>query len=187
MKKILIIEDDYSILDLIAKLLEKLGYEVFLAQDGVKGIELAKLVLPDLIICDIAMPKLDGYDVLKSLSQDPKTNPIPFIYLTAKSEKEDIRKGMLLGADSYITKPFTASEIITVIEKKISKYKKETKTIVKDAYEKVSDSFKNLHEEVPQNKNGHLKESDPIMIEVDHNPKLVKVKDIAEIVLENSK
>ena len=111
MKKIVLIEDDSNIRETTSEILELADYKVFTAQDGREGIELVKKEKPDLVICDIMMPDLDGYGVLRILSKNPETFTIPFVFLTAKSEKTDVRKGMNLGADDYITKPFEETEL----------------------------------------------------------------------------
>ncbi len=121
MKKILVIEDNDEVRDNIAEILELSGYEVITAENGKVGTAIAIEQLPDLIICDIMMPVLDGYGVVYLLNQHPKTNSIPFIFLTAKSEKTDFRKGMELGADDYITKPFEGIELLKAVEMRLHK------------------------------------------------------------------
>ncbi len=121
MKKILLIEDDIVLRENTAELLELSGYKVETASNGRAGVEVAKKYLPNLIVCDIMMPELDGYGVLESLSKIDATKFIPFIFLSAKTERQDIRKGMDLGADDYITKPFNEEELISAIESRIAK------------------------------------------------------------------
>ncbi|MDH3382416.1 MAG: response regulator [Flavobacteriaceae bacterium] len=121
MKKILLIEDDIVLRENTAELLELSGYKVETASNGRAGVEVAKKYLPSLIVCDIMMPELDGYGVLESLSKNDITKYIPFIFLSAKTERQDIRKGMDLGADDYITKPFNEEELISAIESRIAK------------------------------------------------------------------
>ena len=104
-----------------AEILELSNYEVLTASNGKEGIEKAKSVLPHLIICDIMMPELDGYGVLRVLGKLPETAGIPFIFLTAKSEKEDFRKGMSMGADDYLTKPFDDVELLDIVELRLRK------------------------------------------------------------------
>ena len=116
MKKILLIEDNIEIRENTAELLELADYEVITAENGKIGVQKAKENHPNLIICDIMMPELDGYGVLQILSRTTKTNCIPFIFLTAKSELSDFRKGMNLGADDYLTKPFEEMDLINAIE-----------------------------------------------------------------------
>ncbi len=121
MKKILIIEDNNDMRENIAEILELAQYEVVTAPNGKEGVRLAQETNPDLIICDIMMPELDGYGVLHILGNDTKTSMIPFIFLTAKAEKGDFRKGMGLGADDYITKPFDDTELLEAIEIRLKK------------------------------------------------------------------
>lgn len=121
MKKILIIEDDVIMRENISELVALTGYEVETAENGKEGIEKVANFFPDLIVCDVMMPELDGYGVLYILSQKPETAAIPFIFLTAKSEKEDFRKGMELGADDYLFKPFESTELIRAIESRLKK------------------------------------------------------------------
>ncbi|HEY5687044.1 MAG TPA: response regulator [Yeosuana sp.] len=121
MKKILLIEDDIVLRENTAELLELSGYKVETASNGKAGVEVAKKYLPSIIVCDIMMPELDGYGVLESLSKNDITKYIPFIFLSAKTERQDIRKGMNLGADDYITKPFNEEELISAIESRIAK------------------------------------------------------------------
>lgn len=128
MKKILLIEDDTIMRENTAEILELAQYQVTTAANGKKGSILAKEIKPDLIICDIMMPELDGYGVLHICAKDPVTSSIPFIFLTAKAEKSEMRRGMDLGADDYLTKPFEDTELLSAIEarlKKVEKLKKE--------------------------------------------------------------
>lgn len=119
--KILVIEDDKILLENTAELLELSGYEVEKAENGKVGVKKVQEFEPDLIVCDVMMPELDGYGVLYILSKNTKTSSIPFIFLTAKTEKEDFRKGMSLGADDYLTKPFDELELLNAIEARLSK------------------------------------------------------------------
>lgn len=124
MKTVLIIDDNTDVRENIAEILELANYQVHTAADGKKGVQLAKEVLPDIILCDIMMPNLDGYGVLQILSNDPKTAKIPFIYLSAKTEQSDVRKGMNLGADDYITKPFEETDLLQALETRIQRSEK---------------------------------------------------------------
>jgi CheY-like chemotaxis protein len=121
MKKVVLIEDDTILRENIAELLELSGYAVTTAPNGKIGVETAIQTLPDIIICDIMMPELDGYGVLETLAQNDITKHIPFIFLSAKTERQDVRRGMDLGADDYITKPFSEEELISAIESRIAK------------------------------------------------------------------
>lgn len=121
MKKILIIEDNANVRDNLMEILMLSGYETIVAADGMEGVSHAQSELPDLILCDIMMPELDGYGVLHILSRQVKTANIPFIFLTAKTDKEDFRYGMLLGADDYIVKPFDKMALLQTIETRLAK------------------------------------------------------------------
>jgi len=121
MKKILIIEDNDDIRTNISEILELANYEVIVAEDGKKGVEKAIVHLPDLIICDIMMPVLDGYGVLHTIQKNDNLKVTPFIFLTAKAERDDFRRGMEMGADDYITKPFTGTELLNAVERRLQK------------------------------------------------------------------
>ncbi len=120
-KTVLIIEDDTVLRENTAELLELEKYKVFSATNGKLGIEQAKIHNPDIIVCDIMMPEVDGYGVLAALSADVLMQHIPFIFLSAKTEHKEIRKGMDLGADDYLTKPFEEEELISAIESRLAK------------------------------------------------------------------
>jgi len=133
MKTILLIEDNQEIRENTAEILELAMYNVFTAENGKLGVEKAIDIKPDLIICDIMMPVLDGYGVMHAISKNEVLKNTPFIFLTAKTERSDIRKGMELGADDYITKPFDATELLNAIDgrlKKVSLLKKAFSTDV---------------------------------------------------------
>ncbi|MEO8149479.1 MAG: response regulator [Bacteroidia bacterium] len=121
MYNILLIEDNKDIRENTAEILELAGYKVATAADGKKGVEQVNKQKPDIIICDIMMPVLDGYGVLHMLSKNPETAGIPFIFLTAKAERSDLRKGMEMGADDYITKPFDKTELLNAVESRLRK------------------------------------------------------------------
>jgi DNA-binding response OmpR family regulator len=122
MKKILLIEDNPEIRENTGEILALANYKVFSAENGKVGVEMAQREKPDLIVCDIMMPELDGYGVLHILSKNEETASIPFIFLTAKTEKTDIRKGMNLGADDYLTKPFDDTDLLNAIEARLRKH-----------------------------------------------------------------
>lgn len=121
MKKVLFIEDDTVVRENTAELLELAEYDVITASDGKAGVALAMQAQPDIIVCDIMMPEMDGYSVLQELANDPETRQIPFIFLSAKTEHKDVRRGMDLGADDYLTKPFEEEELISAIESRLAK------------------------------------------------------------------
>ncbi|TDQ11311.1 response regulator [Pedobacter metabolipauper] len=122
--RILIIEDNDDIRESTAEILELAGYEVMQAENGKIGVEVATRNLPDLILCDIMMPELDGYGVLYLVNKNSQTAATPFIFLTAKAERLDMRKGMEMGADDYLTKPFDDVELLNAIESRLSKKEK---------------------------------------------------------------
>ncbi|MGE5436433.1 MAG: LytR/AlgR family response regulator transcription factor [Syntrophothermus sp.] len=119
--KISIIEDDEYLRQNIIALLTEEGYSISAASNGIEGIKVVRKNLPDLIICDIMMNGKDGYQVLSDLSKDEETKSIPFIFLTAKADKDDIRKGMNLGADDYLLKPFDADELLNAIKARLKR------------------------------------------------------------------
>ena len=141
-EKVLLIEDNEDMRENTAEILELSNYEVETAENGKDGVKKAKKFLPDLIICDIMMPELDGYEVLHMLSKDDNTAGIPFIFLTAKSENADFRKGMNLGADDYITKPFEEMDLLNAVESRL----KRTETFRKE----YQSTLEGLHEFMDQ-------------------------------------
>lgn len=121
MKKILLIDDDESLRDTISEVLTLCEFIPITAADGKSGIEKALIEKPDLILCDVMMPGIDGYGVLNILSRHPQTKHIPFVFLSGKKESEDLRKGMGLGADDYLTKPFKEIELLQTIDLRLKK------------------------------------------------------------------
>lgn len=171
MHKLLVIEDDYSVRTSLVDILESAGYKVYSVADGNSGISLAKEIIPDLILCDILMPGLDGYGVFEKLKDNDKTNIIPFIFLTAKTTIGDITTGLGMGADDYIIKPFRAKELINRIKIRI------------DKFEKLKRSFANAEiDEKDLNKNIKLDEKSSIFLTVDNQPTFVKISSIMYIV-----
>ncbi len=120
-QKILLIEDEAEMAENISEILALAHYDVTIAPNGKIGVELAQETHPDLILCDVMMPELDGYGVIHILGSDPDTATIPFIFLTAKADREDVRTGMGFGADDYVTKPFSSAELLEVIELRLKK------------------------------------------------------------------
>lgn len=126
--KLLIVDDEIAYLDSLRDILEYQGkYNVEVAYNGEDAIKKASAFLPDLIVCDVGMPNMDGYQILEELKKNETTINIPFIFLTGRADKKDQRKGMNLGADDYLTKPFTAQEILAAIKARLKKHRKETK------------------------------------------------------------
>lgn len=121
MRKVVIIEDSDDIREGIVEILDMAGFETYAAKNGKIGVDLVLKNLPDIILCDIMMPELDGYGVLYLLQKNPQTATIPFIFMTAKAERADMRKGMEMGADDYLTKPFDDVELFNAIESRLKK------------------------------------------------------------------
>jgi len=119
MKKILVIEDEPEMRRNITALLRYYDYQTIAAENGRVGVELARREKPDLILCDVMMPELDGYGVLQALQTDASLARTPFIFLTAKGEKDDLRSGMNLGADDYLTKPVANADLVRAIEARL--------------------------------------------------------------------
>lgn len=130
MTKVLVIEDEADALANLTLMLEMEGFIVRAAGDGSTGTTLAKRELPDLILCDISMPVMDGFAVLEALRGDPTTVGIPFIFLTAKGEKRDRRAGMDLGADDYLTKPAGAEEVLSAIRARLARHRASTTAVL---------------------------------------------------------
>ena len=127
MKKILVIEDEPEMRRNMTALLRYHNYEPIAAENGRAGVEAARRGKPDLILCDVMMPELDGYGVLQALQADASLARIPFIFLTAKGEKDDLRSGMNLGADDYLTKPVANAELIQAIETRLRRSDQQAK------------------------------------------------------------
>jgi len=129
-KTILIIEDNLAMRENTAEILELANYTVHTAENGRKGVQKALELLPDLIICDIMMPEMDGYEALYILAQNESTKNIPFIFLSAKAEKSDWRKGMNMGADDYLVKPYDEMDLLKAIEMRLNKREQFQKTFI---------------------------------------------------------
>jgi DNA-binding NarL/FixJ family response regulator len=121
MKKILVIEDEPEMRRNLATILKLEKFNVVQAENGRVGVETAKKELPDMILCDVMMPEMDGHAVLKALREDPQTVTTPFIFLTAKGEKQDLRSGMNLGADDYLTKPVAKADLLSAISARLKR------------------------------------------------------------------
>lgn len=155
MAKILVIEDEMEIRANLMDLLDAEGYEIVGADNGATGIMGALEHKPDLILCDVMMPELDGHDVLYTLRQEPETSLIPFIFLTALADKGDVRKGMNLGADDYLTKPFTRAEVLEAVSTRLDKkdslqeqYQNTLIPLLQDDLQKFRDSLNEQHVEL---------------------------------------
>lgn len=146
MKKILVIEDTQNVRENICEVLESENYEVFAAENGQSGLEMSKNVQPDLVLCDIMMPGMDGYEVLAEMRKEVVTSTVPFIFLTAKNTRENQRLGMELGADDYITKPFTVDELLKSVSTRI----KRTEEFKEESEKKLNELTKNLGAPITQ-------------------------------------
>jgi len=171
-KKILIIEDDLNVRENIITLLSEEGYNVSSAKDGESGIKIVKEDCPDLIICDIMMNGITGYEVLELLTKESLIKTVPFIFLTAKAEVENIRHGLQLGADDYILKPFNAEELLKSIDTRFKKV---------EAYK----SGNNIIDTNSSNASARYSIDDKIFIHSEGAPNLIKIKDIVFITAEN--
>lgn len=120
-KKVLVIEDQAPMRRNIALLLEMAGYQVFTAENGRAGIEAARKHQPDLVLCDVMMPELDGHGVVQALRAEKETATIPFIFLTARSDKADVRIGMNFGADDYLTKPVVRDDLLAAVQSRLAR------------------------------------------------------------------
>jgi DNA-binding response OmpR family regulator len=171
MLRILLIEDNDEIRENTAEILELANYKVDEAANGKIGVEKALENTPDLIICDVMMPVLDGYGVLHLIQKNENLKTIPFIFLTAKTERGDFRKGMEMGADDYITKPFNDIELLTAIENRINKVK-HWKAILGDAYTQLkpneSDNILVLHSIIENSDTNFYKKKQIIYSEGNH-------------------
>lgn len=174
MKKILVVEDEFDVRTSIRDLLEEKGYRVFSAPDGKEGIGLALELVPDLIICDIMMPGMDGFEVIKAVSENESTRAIPFIFLTARAEMGDLRQGMQRGADDYLIKPFKAADLLNAIETRLAKFE----AIRSQSPGQVSEDEKQHQKKV-------FSENDRMFIVSENRAQFVRVGDIMSIVSEN--
>ncbi len=168
--KILVIEDEADVRLNLNTILVEEGYIVITASDGITGLKKAQDEKPDLILCDIAMPGIDGYGVIDELSCNKLTQAIPFIFLTAKVEKEDIRKGMQLGADDYILKPFRIDDLLQAIKTRLKRIELlKSEAVIND-------------ENINKTKYDY---DDKIFIQYKNKPQIIAIKDIVYINSDN--
>jgi len=133
MKKVLLIEDESQTRENLALILRMEGFEAVTAGNGRIGLETANREKPDIILCDVSMPELDGHEVLRALRADPDTASIPFIFLTARGERQDLRCGMNLGADDYMVKPVEPDELLAAIQTRLDRQRQTTDAALRDA------------------------------------------------------
>jgi DNA-binding response OmpR family regulator/anti-sigma regulatory factor (Ser/Thr protein kinase) len=145
MKKVLVIDDSPEVNRMVGETLQLNGYDVCVAEDGVAGVDLAQRYLPDLILCDVNMPRLDGYATLTALRQQSTTAAIPFIFLTGVAEKASVRQGMELGADDYLTKPFSISDLLGAVTARLEKHS----VVVRQAERKLEELRGNISLALP--------------------------------------
>ncbi|HRF94175.1 MAG TPA: response regulator [Aggregatilineales bacterium] len=167
MTKILVIEDSDTLRNDVIEMLAFEGYTVLGAENGLTGVDKAISELPDLIICDIMMPELDGYGVLERLRSDLRTSNIPFIFMTARTERGDIRAGMTQGADDYLTKPFNSDELISTIRARLSKRKAQTQLIEEKVNQLRESITTSLPHELRTPLNAIMGFSDMLMLQAD--------------------
>lgn len=174
METILLIEDNKELLSNTEEILELAGYKVYTACNGIEGVEVALQCDPDLIISDIMMPKLDGFGVLHLIQKQPLMANIPFIFLTAKSDRNDFRKGMEMGADDFITKPFNDTELLNAIERQFQKLEriKDNSNDTIAQYLKQSNYETALNELLTDSKLNKYKKKQ-IIFEEDNHPQYV--------------
>lgn len=147
MTTILVIEDDLSVLDNLQDILSLEEFTVFTAQNGREGVKAALKHQPDLILCDVMMPEMNGYEVVKTLRENPGTQTIPFIFLTAKVERGDQREGMESGADDYLTKPFRPSEVVNAINVRLARH-----NVLMQPYHNETERTQTLEKQLEANK-----------------------------------
>lgn len=181
MKKILAIEDEEAVRANIVRFLKLEDFDAIGADNGVQGLQLAKELIPDLIICDLMMPEMDGYTVLENLRQDRLTATIPVIFLTAKSAKEDFRQGMELGASDYLTKPFTRQELLKAINTQLAKQE-----AIEQKTEEKLDNLRHsitlsLPHELRTPLNGILGSAELLMLSAD-SMSVAEVSEMAELI-----
>ncbi|MEO7308213.1 MAG: response regulator [Ferruginibacter sp.] len=181
MKHLLLIEDNNEIRENTAEILELAGYIVHTAENGKAGVEMALKEKPDLIICDIMMPVLDGYGVLHLLHKNPELTAIPFIFLTAKAERSDFRRGMEMGADDYITKPFSDIELLNAVDSRLKKMDILSKEFDNNAegMHQMLNEFKGVNalQELAADRNiNHYKKKQPIYSEGNHPNRLYYIR-----------
>lgn len=175
-KTILVIEDQEEVRDNIAELLELSNYNVVQGENGKVGVKLALSNPPDMVLCDIMMPEIDGYEVLYLLSKNPSTASIPFVFLTAKAEMTDLRKGMNMGADDYITKPYEEIELLTVVERRLKRYEEISKAGEIEELISTAGKYQSIEELDSITKSRNFKEKDVIYREGDFGSFVYKIR-----------
>jgi K+-sensing histidine kinase KdpD len=180
-KKILLIDDSDFILESTSTLLEFAGYEVITASDGITGLEKSRTESPDLIICDISMPGMSGFEVVVAVRDNPDTKQLPFIFLTAFTEKQKMREGIERGADDYLTKPFTKKELIAAVETQWKKDKRIEEKIEEKIHYEVEDVGKKLNYALPHEFRTPLSQLVGSINELKNNIDMLEKEDIVEV------
>ncbi len=175
-KFVLVVEDQDDVRENIAELLELSNYRVGTASNGKEGVKKALEMPPDLVLCDIMMPEMDGYEVLYLLSKNQHTAAVPFIFLTAKAEKSDFRKGMNMGADDYITKPFEEIELLGAIERRIQRHEELTHSNGIDEFVNSAKKYHSIGDLDKERKTRTFKKKDIIYREGDFGSYVYKIK-----------
>ncbi|MEP1032235.1 response regulator [Ekhidna sp.] len=173
---ILVIEDQLDVRENIVELLELSNYKVSSASNGKEGVKQALTTHPNLILCDIMMPEMDGYEVLYLLTKNPSTASLPFIFLTAKAEKADFRKGMNMGADDYITKPFEEMELLGAIERRLTKYSELSQVSEVEELVAYASKYDNIEELDKERRSQSFKKKEIIYREGDLGSFVYKIK-----------
>ena len=175
-QRILVIEDQDDVRENIVELLELSNYLVESAPNGKEGVKKALSDPPNLILCDIMMPEMDGYEVLYLITKNPDTSALPFIFLTAKAEKADFRKGMNMGADDYITKPFEEMELLGAIERRLEKRKELSKVSGVEELVQHASKYQSIEDLAKERKSQSFKKKDIIYREGDYGNFVYKIK-----------
>lgn len=173
---VLVIEDQEDVRENIVELLELSNYKVLSAANGKEGVKIALESVPSLILCDIMMPEMDGYEVLYLLSKNQSVASLPFIFLTAKAEKSDFRKGMNMGADDYITKPFEEMELLGAIERRLKKFEELSKATRVDELIQSAAKYHSFNDLEKERKSRAFKKKDIIYREGDFGSYVYKIK-----------
>lgn len=173
MKKIALIDDDKKVCEVLQTLLEEDGFQVRTAHDGITGLEVIREYMPDLIICDVIMKKMNGFELLSQLMGDSTTSTIPFIFLTAKAEKEDLRKGLSMGADDFLFKPFRYEELVQSVNIRLKKNEDLRASLINNPGNYNSDLVRQYDV------------NDKIIINSTSKPQLIKIGEIKYICSQN--
>ncbi|AFZ46504.1 response regulator receiver sensor signal transduction histidine kinase [Cyanobacterium stanieri PCC 7202] len=185
MTKILVIDDNNDLRDSVREILTTLGFEIITAVNGKEGLELIKQNTPDLILCDVAMPTMSGYELLETLQKEDEIDYIPFIFLTGNSDRRDMRRGMELGADDYLFKPFTIDSLVKAINTRLEK----TARLKKQSVEKLAELRQNISFALPHEINTPLNGiNSSAQLLKDYHDSLTReeLREIADLILDST-